>query len=103
MEAAKNRIHFVVFGGTWCDDTQYILPRFFKWAALSGLPDQSITLLGVDRDKKTIGQLSAAFRITNVPTIIVMQNGKETGRVVEYGKSGKWDEELRALLMPIQP
>ncbi len=36
--------------------------------------------------------------ITNVPTIIVLKNGKEVGRVVEYGASGKWDEELASLL-----
>jgi hypothetical protein len=28
--AAKDSIHFILFGGSWCDDTQYILPKFFK-------------------------------------------------------------------------
>jgi hypothetical protein len=34
------------------------------------------------------------MNITNVPTIIVMKNGKEVGRVIEYGTIGKWDKEL---------
>jgi len=29
---------------------------------------------------------------------IVMKDGKEVGRVVEYGKTGKWDVELAELL-----
>jgi hypothetical protein len=28
----------------------------------------------------------------------VMKNGMEVGRVVEYGKTGKWDLELAELL-----
>jgi hypothetical protein len=30
--------------------------------------------------------------------VILMKNGKETGRVVEYGKTGKWDKELAGIL-----
>ena len=47
---------------------------------------------------KTLGNIADAFKITNVPTIIVMKDGKEVGRVIEYGKTGKWDEELAELL-----
>ena len=98
FESGKATIQFLVFGGSWCDDTQFILPKFFKLQELSGFPDSAITLLAVDRDKKTVGQLSAAFNITNVPTIIVMKEGKEIGRVVEYGKTGNWDKELADLI-----
>ncbi|MBK7347662.1 MAG: hypothetical protein IPI98_12365 [Chitinophagaceae bacterium] len=45
-----------------------------------------------------MGNLTAAFNIINVPTIIVMKEGKEVGRVVEYGKTGQWDKELTGLL-----
>jgi len=98
FENVKSKVHFVVFGGTWCDDTQFILPKFFKLQQLSGMPDSCISFFGVNRDKKTIENVSAAFNITNVPTIIVMKSGKEIGRVVEYGKSGEWDKELLELI-----
>lgn len=98
FEAAKSNVHFIIFGGTWCDDTQFILPKFFKLQQLSGMPDSCISFFGVNRDKKTIENVSAAFNITNVPTIIVMKSGKEIGRVVEYGKSGEWDKELLELV-----
>jgi len=98
MEAAKDKVQFVIFGGTWCEDTQFILPRFFKVQEKSGFPDKSISFFAVNRAKQTLGNVSAAFNITNVPTIIVMKDGKEVGRVVEYGKSGKWEQDLAELL-----
>lgn len=98
MEAAKDKVQIVLFGGTWCDDTQFILPRFFKLQEKSGFPDKSISFFAVNRAKQTLGNVSAAFNITNVPTIIVMKGGKEVGRVVEYGKSGKWEDDLAELL-----
>jgi hypothetical protein len=36
--------------------------------------------------------------VQHVPTIIILKNGKETGRVVEYGVTGKFDEELAKAL-----
>jgi thiol-disulfide isomerase/thioredoxin len=98
LEKAKTSIQFIIFGGTWCEDTQFILPKFFKWQELSGFPDAAISFFGVNRNKKTLGNMADAMKITNVPTIIVMKDGKELGRVVEYGKTGKWDTELSQLL-----
>lgn len=91
-------VHFMLFGGTWCDDTQYILPRFFNILEKSAVPDSAVTFFGVDRDKKTIGGVSDALHITNVPTIILFKDGKEIGRTVEYGTTGKWDAELAEML-----
>jgi thiol-disulfide isomerase/thioredoxin len=98
FEAAKGKVSFVIFGGTWCDDTQFILPKFFKLQEKAGVPDSSISFFGVNRDKKTLGNFADVFKITNVPTIIVLKDGKEVGRIVEYGKTGKWDVELGELV-----
>ena len=98
MKAASGNKQLVVFGGTWCEDTQFILPKFFKLQEQSTFPDAAISFFAVDRNKKTIGGIADAFKIINVPTIIVMKDGKEIGRVVEYGKTGQWDKELMELL-----
>lgn len=92
------QLQFVVFGGTWCEDTQFILPRFFRLQEMTGVPDDHITFFGVNRNKKALGHIAEAFGIINVPTIIVMKDGKELGRVVEYGKTGKWDTELAQII-----
>ena len=91
-------VKYIVFGGTWCDDTRVILPKFFLLQEKAGIADSRITFFGVDRKKETIGNITSAMNITNVPTIIVMKNGKEIGRVVEYGKTGKWDKELADII-----
>lgn len=98
FERAKGKCQFVVFGGTWCEDTQFILPKFFKLQEKSGLQDEVITMFGVDRAKTSLGNIAKAFNVTLVPTFIVMKDGKEIGRVVEYGKTGKWDKELAEIL-----
>lgn len=98
LRANKDSINIIAFGGTWCEDTHYILPKFFVLADAAGLSPERITLIGVDHDKKTIQHLSEAFDITNVPTIIVMKNGKEIGRVVEYGHTGLFDRDLAEIL-----
>jgi thiol-disulfide isomerase/thioredoxin len=90
----NSNLQFVLFGGTWCEDTQNILPKFFKLQEQAGIADANITFFAVDRNKKTYGHLAEALGITNVPTILVYKDGKEIGRVVEYGKTGKWDVEL---------
>jgi len=94
----NNNVSYIVFGGTWCEDTQFVLPKFFKLQEKAGISDNRITFFGVDRQKQTLGNIATAMNITNVPTIIVMKNGKEVGRVVEYGKTGKWDKELAELV-----
>ena len=98
FERNKSKLSFIVFGGTWCEDTQFVLPRFFKLQEMSGVSDGMISFFGVNREKKTLGNLADAFGITNVPTIIVMKEGKEIGRVVEYGKTGRFDKELADMM-----
>lgn len=95
---APSDITFLIFGGTWCEDTQNILPKFFTYQQRANFPDNRITMVGVDRAKKSISNLATVFGITNVPTIIVLKNGKEVGRVIEYGKTGLWDKELSEML-----
>lgn len=89
-----NNVHFVVFGGTWCHDTQNQLPVFYRLIDKSGLSNNKVTLIGVDRAKTALNDFHKAFNVTRVPTFIVMQDGKEIGRVVENGKYGAIDKEL---------
>ncbi|HVX26837.1 MAG TPA: thioredoxin family protein [Parafilimonas sp.] len=84
----------LIFGGTWCPDTQNLLPQFYRVADAAGFADSSITLIGVDDAKTTFDNLHKTFHLIDVPTFIVMKNGKEVGRVVEYGESGDAMNEL---------
>ena len=58
-------------------------------------------MLGVDRKKNTIDSLNIKYKITNVPTFIVIHKGKEVGRVVEYGTKGDVNKELADIVNTI--
>lgn len=97
VQAFKNnadKFKMIVFGGTWCHDTQNLLPDLYRLVDKSGYPESNITLVAVDRDKTGPDDIQKTYNITNVPTFIVLKDGKEVGRVVEYGKEGKIDKEL---------
>ena len=64
----------------------------------SGLPVERISMISLDRDKKDPAHIAEALGVTLVPTIIVFKDGKEVGRVAEYGKTGKWDKEVADLI-----
>ena len=98
LQNNKDSIHLVAFMGTWCEDSRFIIPKLYSLMNTAGFPENKLTLIGVDRKKNTWSDLAGAFAITNVPTIIVMKNGKEVGRVVEYGKFGLFDMDLGSIL-----
>jgi thiol-disulfide isomerase/thioredoxin len=98
LKKNKDSIQLLVFMGTWCEDSHFVIPRFYALTDAAGFPQNRISLIGVDRQKKTLSHLTEAMGIINVPTIIVMKNGKEMGRVVEYGKNGLFDKELGEII-----
>ena len=102
LKEKGSKIQIIAFGGTWCGDTRNILPKFFSILDASALPSEKLTLIGVDRSKKTISNLADALGVVNVPTFIVLKDGKEVGRVVEYGKTGQWDKELGEIISAVQ-
>jgi hypothetical protein len=100
LKKKGDSLQIIAFMGTWCEDSHFIIPRLFRLSDAAGLSKDKISLVGTDRGKKTLGYLSEAMGVTNVPTIIVMKNGKELGRVVEYGKSGMFDKDLAEIINP---
>jgi hypothetical protein len=91
-------LQLIVFMGTWCEDSHFVIPRMFSLLDAAAFADTKVSLLGVDRSKKTLSHLTEALNIINVPTIIVMKNGKELGRVVEYGKYGMFEKDLAEII-----
>ncbi len=103
VEALKKNkdVQIVAFMGTWCEDSKFVIPKLYAVTEAAGYPEKSITLFGTDRNKTTIGNLAEAFKLVNVPTIIVMKEGKEIGRIVEFGKYGMFEIDLSQILNSI--
>jgi len=98
LQSSKEHIDFVVFMGTWCHDSQFIVPKFYRLLEAAGYPEAKVSLIGVDRSKKTLNNLAENFNVLNVPTIMVLKDGVEIGRVVEYGKYGMFDKEIGEII-----
>lgn len=98
----KDSIHLLTFMGTWCEDSHTVIPKYYALLDAAGFSPDRETLIGVDREKKTFSHLAEALHVKNVPTIIVLKNGKELGRVVELGKYGLFDMELGEILSSIK-
>lgn len=98
FQEKKAKFSLIVFAGTWCEDSQNLLPKFYKLILKSGYPEKKILLIGVDRSKQTINNLHTQYNITKVPTFIVMQGKTEVARIVEYGKYNDIEKELTEIV-----
>ncbi len=94
----RDKIWFKVFMGTWCPDSHYVIPRFYKLLEAAGVDKNKASLLAVDRSKVDKAKITEGLKVTNVPTIIVYQFDTELGRVVEYGTTGRFDTELADII-----
>ena len=73
----------IIFMGTWCEDSQNQVPKFYKILEQVNFPSKKTTLITMSRDKTTPEQFEKGLNITNVPTFIFYKNGKEVNRIVE--------------------
>jgi thiol-disulfide isomerase/thioredoxin len=87
-----------VYFGTWCSDSQREVPRLVKIFDKAKFDFNNLKLIGVDRDKVVPGiskEEREKLNITNVPTIIVYQNGREINRFVEFAQETLEEDLLK--------
>ena len=72
------------FMGTWCEDSQLETPRFYKLLDSLKFDQNKLTMIAVNRAKKTPDNLQEGLNISYVPTFIFYKKNKEIGRFVEY-------------------
>lgn len=86
VEQIKSKINqytITIFMGTWCEDSQHSIPAFFKILDQVGMDKSKVTLIAVDRDKKTKEGFENKINIFKVPTILVFRDGEEVNRIIE--------------------
>lgn len=72
--------------GTWCEDSQNLIPKLAKTLDEAQVPQKQCIMYGVDRAKQTGGIEAQMYDIKRVPTIIVYKGQTEIGRIVESVK-----------------
>ena len=78
---------FVIFMGTWCGDSKREVPRIFRILRYAGIAPSSVQLVMVsDADslyKQSPGHEEKGRDIFRVPDLIVLDHGRELGRIIE--------------------
>lgn len=87
----------VIFVGTWCEDTQHLLPQLYRTLQDASFDFNALEMYGVNRAKEGLNSEHQIYNISRVPTIIVMDRFKEVGRIVESVESSI-EEALLAIL-----
>ncbi|MES1159451.1 MAG: hypothetical protein ABUM51_01725, partial [Bacteroidota bacterium] len=80
-------ITFTIFMGTWCGDSKREVPRLFKILDYCGIDSSRVRLVMVSAAEATYKQSpdheERGENIFRVPDFILLDKGKELGRVVE--------------------
>jgi thiol-disulfide isomerase/thioredoxin len=73
----------VVLLGTWCEDSQNLIPKLNKVLETAEFPMSQYQMFGVNREKAAKYAEKQMYKLEKVPTIIVFKGNKELGRIVE--------------------
>jgi tetratricopeptide (TPR) repeat protein len=94
-----------IFLGTWCGDSKREVPRLLKTLASSGIDTSNIHIIMVHHEgivyKQSPQHEEKGKNIFRVPTAIIYQNKKETGRIIESPVES-WEKDL-VKLSTMQP
>lgn len=92
-----NDFDITIVLGTWCGDSQYQVPCLFKVLDQLNYDEGKLTIIAVNRDKKTINADISDLNIKYVPTIIVYKKGKEVGRIIESPNESLEEDLLKII------
>jgi len=97
LAGTKGQVDILIFFGTWCKDSISEVPKILRVLDAANDKDIKLTLYGVDREKKEGIGMSDRFGIQRIPTTIVLRNGVELGRIVEYPERSNEENLLKIL------
>ena len=77
----------LIFMGTWCGDSKREVPRIFKILDACGIDSSSVRLITVGGSdslyKQSPSHEERGLDVFRVPDLIVYDNGREMGRIIE--------------------
>ena len=76
-------ISVVIMFGTWCHDSKREVPRMLRILDSAGVGTEQLSLIGVDINKAEPKGREKLYNLRNTPTLILLKNGKEVGRIIE--------------------
>ncbi|MFA7326953.1 MAG: thioredoxin family protein [Candidatus Kapaibacterium sp.] len=84
----NNNIKMLVFQGSWCPMCVSAMPQIAQFVSDNDVDEKALEVINVNMFKSKPADKIAEHKITRVPTVIFLQDGKEVGRITEYAPSG---------------
>ena len=97
LEGKLDNVNIKIVFRSTCSDSREQLPRLFKILDELNYDVNSITLIGVNREKQGLSNEAEGLDIEFVPTIIFYRDGSEIGRIVETPYES-WEKDLLRIL-----
>ncbi|RPD40155.1 thioredoxin [Chitinophaga barathri] len=98
IKSNKDKIQLVALVNTTDEASQNLLGRFYKVMILASVPEESIHMYGADNSGNTGNDVADGYKIKRVPTILVMRDGKEEGRISGNSKESV-EQDLAQIIM----
>jgi len=89
----EKNIKFLIFEGGWCPMCITAMPKLIKLANRLDLRENEFNVIEVNVSKSEPADLIAKYSISRVPTVVVLSNENELGRITEYYNKS-WAEDL---------
>jgi thiol-disulfide isomerase/thioredoxin len=89
-----DEISFVIFASNWChQDCEPQVPRIMKLLKEIGYEQNNIVIYGLNRTKKEPAIPISQYKILYVPTLVIIKNGEEIGKIVE-SPAESWEKNI---------
>jgi thiol-disulfide isomerase/thioredoxin len=84
LASVKDSVQLVVFFGSWCPVCAEEVPKLIKTVDSAGNGRIQVRFIGVSEDLKEPHEALKKFSVSATPSLLVIQNGRELGRIVEH-------------------
>ncbi len=98
LAAYREQVDVTVAFGTWCGDSRNYVPKLLSSLEAADNPRLRLELVAIGRGFDKPAEAILGQRLTNVPTVIVRQDGDEIGRIVETPAATSIEADLAAIL-----
>lgn len=97
MLSEHNDIEFILFTAAWCPDSRVGTPKVIALLEKTGHYPKKFQMYGLDREKNEPAGNNLVYKIEKVPTLIILRNNEEIGRIVEYPEKS-WEVDILKII-----
>lgn len=97
LKSVSEPTHLTIYFGVWCHDSIREVPQLMQLLDEINNPNISYQLISLDKNKQEPQGRAKANEILYTPTIVVYQNQKELGRIIEKPEQDLATDLIRIL------